>query len=545
MNLLKHATWLLIVALASGCANLSTPESGKDKAYRITIMHTNDHHGRFWKNELGEYGMAARKTIVDRIRKEVAEQGGHTLLLDGGDINTGVPESDMQHAIPDFVGMNLLGYQAMAVGNHEFDKPLSVLKMQQQLIKFPMLSANIYRNGQRMFRPYEIFSLGDVRVGVLGLSTEDTAKLVNPDRIKGIEFRNPQSEAASLLPELRNQADIVIAISHMGHYENGDHGTLAPGDVEMARSVKGIDLIIGGHSQNPACMKAENVRNNDYVPGTACQPDRQNGTWIVQAHEWGKYVGRADFEYRKGTLKLVNYALIPVNLKKPVTAANGKIGYRPYTEEIPEDPDMLALLKPFQAFGQQQLDNTIGSTDAAIAGGRDIVRSRPAAMGKLLGRAMLKKTGADFAMINGGGIRDSLKAGKITRKDVLKVLPFGSTLVTVKLTGREVMDYLDAAAKMTPGSGGFPQFAGIELAIRSGKVESARIKGAPVEPGKTYRLVLNSFQASGADQYPALSGHRHYADTGLVDADVLSEFIAARSPLKASDYAPAGEIIRH
>lgn len=543
MNLFSAVSRLLAIALLTGCANTTFVGPEEGKTYHITVMHTNDHHGRFWKNDLGEYGMAARKTIIDKIRKEVADKGGHTLLLDGGDINTGTPESDMQNAIPDFIGMNLLGYQAMTVGNHEFDKPLPVLKMQRELIKFPMLSANIYEKGLRMFRPYAIFTLGDVRVGVLGLSTEDTSKLLNPDRIKDIEFRNPIAEAARVVPELRSKADVIIAATHMGHYENGAHGTLAPGDVEMARAVNGIDLIIGGHSQNPACMQAENMLDHNYIPGTPCQPDRQNGTWIAQAHEWGKYVGRADFEYRNGKFKLVSYALIPVNLKKQVKTPDGKTTYQPYTEEVAEDADMLALLAPFQAFGQQQLSKAIGQIDAQMEGGRDVVRTQPAAIGALLGRAMIKKTQADFAMLNGGGIRDSLRAGKITRKDVLKVLPFGNTLVTVELTGEEVMDYLNVAAKMTPGSGGFPQFAGIELEIKAGEVKNVYIKGAPISPARTYRLVLNNFQASGADQYPQLTNHPRFADTGLVDADVLSEFIAANSPIKAADYAP-GKVLR-
>ena len=103
----------------------------KDKTYAITILHTNDHHGHFWQNDHGEYGLGAQKTLVDGIRQEVAAQGGSLLLLSGGDINTGVPESDLQDAEPDFRGMNLVGYDAMAIGNHEFDNPLSVLRQQE------------------------------------------------------------------------------------------------------------------------------------------------------------------------------------------------------------------------------------------------------------------------------------------------------------------------------------------------------------------------------------------------------------------------------
>ncbi len=533
----------LIAALA-GCA--LTPQQGaeKDKTYRITIMHTNDHHGHFWQNSDGEYGMAARKTVVDEIRREVAAQGGHSLLLDGGDVNTGVPESDLQDAVPDFKGMNLLGYQAMAVGNHEFDKPLAVLKMQRDLAQFPMLSANIYENGQRMFAPYKVFDLGGLKVGVMGLTTEDTRKLAHPDNVAKLEFRSPITEARQLVPELRRQADVVIAATHMGHYENGQHGSQAAGDVEMARAVSGIDLVVGGHTQNPACMKAENVLDRAYVPGTACQPDRQNGSWIVQAHEWGKYVGRADFEYRNGEFKLVKYALIPVNLKKSVKGADGKTTKVNYAAAITEDKDMLALLTPYQKFGQDKLDVQIGATDAPLNGDRAVVRSKPTNLAVLIGRAMMDKTRADFAMVNSGGVRDSIPAGAISYKHVLKVQPFGGTVCTVDLNGKELQDYLNAAAKMTPGSGAFPQFAGITMEISAGAANQVHINGAPLQASKTYRMAINNFQAAGGDGYPRLASHPGFVDTGFVDADVLRAYIAANNPLKAAEFEPGSAIVR-
>ena len=544
MNFKQTSLYVLIAASLGGCAvgPMSGPQT--DKTYQITVLHTNDHHGRFWKNSDGEYGMAARKTLIDGIRADVAAKGGYSLLLDGGDVNTGVPESDLQDAVPDFKGMNLIGYDAMAVGNHEFDKPLSVLKMQRDLAQFPMLSANIYEGGERKFVPYKIFNLGGVRVGVMGLTTEDTYKMVHPDNVKNIEFRSVIAEAAKVVPELRAKADVVIAATHMGHYEDGKHGTQAPGDVQMARAVKGIDLVVGGHTQNPACMKAENVLDRAYVPGTECKPDRQNGTWIVQAHEWGKYVGRADFEYRNGEFKLVKYALIPVNLKKTVKAADGKSSKQNYAEVIAENKDMLALLSPHQAFGQQKLGVQIGATDGRLEGDRSVVRAKPASMGVIIGMAMMDKTKADFSVVNSGGVRDSIPAGPITYKDVLKVQPFGNIVSTVDLTGKEVMDYLNAAAKMSVGSGAFPQFAGLQLVIAEGKVSSASIKGASIDPNKTYRMAINDFQAAGGDGYPKLTSHPSYVNTGFVDADVLRAYIVAKSPLKAADFEPGGAVVR-
>nr|WP_295774523.1 bifunctional UDP-sugar hydrolase/5'-nucleotidase UshA [Rhodoferax sp.] len=518
-----------VVLTLAACANLQPAGPTKDKTYAITILHTNDHHGRFWQNGSGEHGMAARKTVVDAIRTEVAAAGGYSLLLDGGDVNTGVPESDLQEAVPDFRGMNLLGYDAMAVGNHEFDKSPATLAMQRKLANFPMLSANIYRKGERMFAPYQIFNLGGVRVAVMGLTTDDTQKLGNPAHMQDMEFRSPIQEAAKLVPELRARADLVFATTHMGHYENGRHGIQAPGDVEMARAVNGLDLVVGGHSHDPVCMRAENQVETDHAPGAPCQPDQQNGTWIVQANEWGKYLGRADFQYRNGTFTLVKYALIPINLKN--------------TPPIPENPEMLALLKPYQEFGQRKLSIPVGSSDAKLDGDRSGVRKAATNLGVLIGRAMAEKTHSDFAVVNSGGVRDSLPAGAITYKDILKVQPFGNTLATLKLTGAEVLDYLNIAAAMSQGAGGFPHFYGVDLVITAGKVGQVHIGGMPLELAKTYQMAINNFVAVGGDGYPNVTARAGYVDTGYVDAEVLRDFIAANSPVQTARFAPGNHVI--
>ncbi|MCD4505729.1 bifunctional UDP-sugar hydrolase/5'-nucleotidase UshA [Chromobacterium piscinae] len=536
---------LLAAGLLSACA--TPPGKGNydsGKVYKITILHTNDHHGRFWPNSDGEYGLAAQKTVVDKVRAEVKAEGGYMLLLSGGDINTGVPESDLQNAEPDFRGMDRIGYDAMAVGNHEFDKPVPVLMQQRKWINFPMLSANIYQDGKRMFDPYAMFNLGGVKVAVMGLTTDDTAKMVNPAQIKGIEFKSPIAEAAKLVPELRQQADIVIAATHMGHYADGNHGVNAPGDVEMARAVKGLDLIVGGHSQNPVCMKAENVRDDAYVPGAPCAPDRQNGAWIVQAHEWGKYVGRADFEFRNGKLKLAKYQLIPVNLKKTVKTADGKTEKVPYTELIPEDNKLRSFLKAYQDKGQAELGVKVGELSARLEGDRSVVRGQPTNLGVFVGEAMMARTQADFAVINSGGIRDSLPAGVVSYKDVLKVFPFGSTLAYVDMSGAEALDYLKAAARMTPGAGAFAQFAGVKLRIVGGELQQAEVGGKAIAPAKRYRVAINSFMASGGDGYPKMMEHPGYVNTGFVDAEVLKDYVAKHSPIRAERYAPAGAVAR-
>lgn len=540
----------LVMALlvAAGIASMPAQAYEQDKTYKITILHTNDHHGHFWRNEYGEYGLAAQKTLVDSIRQQVAEQGGTVLVLSGGDINTGVPESDLQDAEPDFRGMNLIGYDAMAVGNHEFDNPLTVLRQQEQWAKFPFLSANIYQKstGERLFKPWALFKRQDLKIAVIGLTTDDTAKIGNPEFFTDIEFRKPAEEAKLVIQELQQteKPDVIIAATHMGHYDNGAHGSNAPGDVEMARSLPegSLAMIVGGHSQNPVCMASDNKKQVEYVPGTPCAPDRQNGIWIVQAHEWGKYVGRADFEFRNGEMKLVNYQLIPVNLKKKVTWDNGKSERILYTPEIAENPKMLSLLSPFQSKGKAQLEVKIGNVNGHLEGDRSKVRFVQTNLGHLILAAQMARTGADFAVMSGGGIRDSIEAGDITYKDVLKVQPFGNTLVYIDMPGKAVVEYLTAVAQKTPDSGAYPQFANVSFIASGGTLRDLKIKGEPVDPNKTYRMATLSFNATGGDGYPSIADQPGYVNTGFIDAEVLKQYIQQNSPLDVNAFEPKGEV---
>ncbi|HCC6340402.1 bifunctional UDP-sugar hydrolase/5'-nucleotidase UshA [Citrobacter amalonaticus] len=547
MKFLKRGVALALFA-AFTLASQPAQAYEKDKTYKITILHTNDHHGHFWRSEYGEYGLSAQKTLVDGIRREVAAEGGSVLLLSGGDINTGVPESDLQDAEPDFRGMNLIGYDAMAVGNHEFDNPLTVLRQQEKWAKFPFLSANIYQKstGERLFKPWAIFKRQDLKIAVIGLTTDDTAKIGNPEFFTDIEFRKPAEEAKVVIQELQmnEKPDVMIATTHMGHYDNGNHGTNAPGDVEMARSLPegALAMIVGGHSQDPVCMAAENKKQVDYVPGTPCAPDKQNGIWIVQAHEWGKYVGRADFEFRNGEMKMVNYQLIPVNLKKKVTWEDGKSEHVLYTPEIAENAQMLSLLSPFQNKGKAQLDVKIGAVNDRLEGDRSKVRFVQTNMGHLILAAQMARTGADFGVMSGGGIRDSIDGGDITYKSVLKVQPFGNVVVYADMNGKDVTDYLTAVAQMKPDSGAYPQFARVSFVAKEGKLNDLKINGEPVDPAKTYRMATLSFNATGGDGYPRIDNKPGYVNTGFIDAEVLKEYMQKNSPLDASAYEPKGEV---
>ena len=535
MRLLMAFSAALVLA---GCTQLPVWQAGT--TYKLTLLHTNDHHGRFWENKYGEYGLSARKTLIDSIRAEVAADGGSVLLLSGGDINTGIPESDLQDAEPDFKGMSAVGYDAMALGNHEFDNPLEVLKQQQKWANFPFLAANVYdANDKRLVDPYKVFNLNGVKVAVVGLTTDDTARLGNPEYIDQLQFKSPVDEARALLPELRSKADIVIAATHMGHYDNAKHGLNAPGDVTLARSVDGLDVIVGGHSQDPVCMASANIRRSDYQAGDDCVPDSQNGTLILQAHEWGKYVGRADFEFLDGQLTMVNYKLIPVNLKKKVKNADGESVRVLIQDEIPADAELLAMLQPYQDKGQEQLQVVLGSVDEDLIGERAMVRFHPTNMGFLIAEAQRVKAAADVAVMNSGGIRAGIEAGDISYKDVLTTQPFGNAVSFIDLKGEELLEYLAVAASKPVDTGAYAQFAGVDIEIVDGVMASAQIGGKDIDPAGDYRLALNSYLASGGDGYPVMDTHLGYVNTGFMDADVLREFIEKNSPLSAVTLAPS------
>ncbi|HCM1327317.1 bifunctional UDP-sugar hydrolase/5'-nucleotidase [Vibrio parahaemolyticus] len=546
--IIKTALSAAILASLAGCASQPAHEWNADTTYKLTVLHTNDHHGRFWQNKHGEYGMAARKTLIDDLRDEIQAEGGSVLLLSGGDINTGVPESDLQDAEPDFKGMSKIGYDAMALGNHEFDNPLDVLFKQQDWANFPMLSANIYdkKTGKRLFQPYAMFNKQGIKIAVIGLTTEDTAKLGNPEFIGQVDFRDPKAEAKELIAELKKteNPDLIFAVTHMGHYENGNRGINAPGDVALARYLNegDLDMIVGGHSQEPVCMEGPNVIKKNFKPGDECQPDQQNGTYIVQAHEWGKYVGRADYEFRNGELSMVSYDLIPVNLKKKINV-DGQSQRVFVQDEITQDKAMLDFLRPFQEKGQSQLNVKIAESNGKLEGDRDVVRFQQTNLGRLIATAHMERAKADFAVMNSGGVRDSIEAGDITYKDVLTVQPFGNMVSYVDMSGQEVLDYLNIIATKPVDSGAYAQFAGISMRIENDKVTNVFIGNKQLRLDGRYRFTVPSYNASGGDGYPKIDTHPGYVNTGFTDAEVLKDYLESHSPIDVNEYAPSGEVM--
>lgn len=512
----------ILPATLIACLSTSALAYTKGKTYKLTILHTNDHHGHFFPNKDGEYGLAARATLIKELRDEIKKDGGHVLLVDAGDVNTGTPQSDMLDAEPDFKGMAEIGYDMMAVGNHEFDNDLKTIFKQRKWAGFPFISANIYykNSSRRVFPSHMTKELDDLKVTIMGLTTEDTPIKSNPEFSKHLRFTPVVEEAKKVVPWLKKNSDVLIAVTHAGHYKDENRGSNAPGDVAIARAVPGIDLIVGGHTQIPLF-----------------EADIQNGTIIVQAQDWGRYVGRVDLEILDGKVNLKSYKLIPVNLKNsPV--------------RIAADTNLEQLLKPFKERGDALLSLELGSTEADLVGERNVVRMRETNLGNLIAEAFRQKFDADFGITNSGGVRASIPAGKITLESVMNVLPFGNEVGTAEMTGAEIIQYFTTVihtlapkpGETSPG-GAFPQLSGIEMvANRELKtISDVKIGGKPLEASRVYKVAIPKFMgADGGDGFPKLSTFKAF---GFIDANILSDFIKTKVNIKATDFAVTNKIV--
>jgi len=477
---------------------------------RVTILHINDTHGHAWvfsewrNPNIGGFSVIA--TIVEEVRKEVESQGGHVIFLHAGDLNTGVPESDLQDAIPDIVALNMIGLDAMAVGNHEFDNPREVLLKQMKYADFPFLSANIVDSeGKPFFTPYIIKDFGDVKVAIYGLTTEET-EILEPLYLGDLKFLNAIEVSKKLVPAFRKKADVVIALVHLGW------GMKHPGNYttsgQLAMNVEGIDVIIDGHSHTKM-EKAEIV----------------NGTIVVQAWEFGKYVGRLDLDIEDG--KIVNWSWkpIPVNLK--VYKGKDKEGKKIYEyvgKPYKENKYVKAVLDYFKKVGSEKLDVVIGETKILLT--YKGVREKDTNLSNLVTDAMRWKAKADIAFTNGGGIRADILPGKITIRDILTVLPFGNTLFVMKLSGEQVLKVLEYAATIPKGKGAYLHTSGLTWKSKDGKVVEVYVNDEPLDLTKTYIVVTNNYMAGGGDGYKMLKEWSTQGyDTGFLMSDAVIEYI--------------------
>lgn len=538
--MLKRNTILTILILLSflfcvfGCTG---EEAVTPASFSLTVLHTNDTHGHpiaFFDYPAPDVGgQAARATLVNKIRSEVE----NVLLLDAGDVLTGRPESNFFDAEPDFVGMNYMKYDAMAVGNHEFDKGIDNLMKLKELAKFPFLCANIYKDGEPLFFAGKTFEMNGFKVAVFGLITAETPYVTMPEYVKDLEFKDPIEVAKDLVPKLRKEVDYVIALTHIGYYEGRTEGRTYLGDETLAREVDGIDLIVGGHS---------------HVYFEA--PVKINNTYVTSARHWGLYLGRVDIVVEEGEVKSVTGSNMPVNLKKRFKPAEGmpdpehpdwvignpddKYNYQYISEPLEEDPDLLALLTPYVDKVDAELSIVIAKAIGTFSD--ELNRKDDNPLCNFVADAMKAESGADIVLQNGGGVRVGISEGDIKKADIYQTLPFDNSVQMFDMTGAELMEVLNYAVTIPNGKGAFLQVSGIRFTLnyKTQTVEDITLTdGQALKEDSIYRIATNSFMKQGGDGYTMLiEKEANFYETSLFQRDMVISYLEKVGEIKVEDF---------
>jgi len=455
----------------------------------LTILHFNDLHGQLLPFEVKDHGerggIGRLATLVEQTRAWNEPHRVTTLLLEAGDILQGTPLSTVFHGEPDFTCLNLMGVDAMTIGNHEFDFGQDNLQARVGQARFPVISANIRRasTGQPLAPPTVSFDVGGTPALVFGLTSEDTPIESAAKNVVGLEFLDPVETARRIVAENRDRYPILIALTHIGLQE----------DIALAKAVPGLDVIIGAHSHD-----------------AVAQPLVVNDTLICQAGSRGAYLGQLDAFFAEGVV---------VKHRGFLRTVDASVRPAPAVEEVAQK--YAALLGP-------KLKRVIATSTVPLNGDGDTVRSRETNLGNLLADLCRDFAQADVALLNGGGIRASIDVGPITVEEVMTVLPFGNQLATVELTGEALLEVLQHNARLPRPDGGFLQVSGLTLAIRGDEVADVEIGSKPLDPAQTYKVVTYDFLLTGGNGYTMFAKGRDLRFLGTTVDAVIIEGLEAR-----------------
>ena len=490
-----------IALFFASCAS-SPKESAKaprdpNAEYKLVVLHTNDHHGAVLAKD-GKNGLAERATYIKQQREEAKNAGKDFLLLDAGDVNTGSAISNMSAAEADIMAYNVIGYDAVTFGNHEFDGTQEKILKQIEISKFPWLSANIKTAKGYLGKPYITKEFTGYKVGIFGLTTLRTLVIASPD--KSLTFTDEIETAKEMVATLRNKekCDIVILVGHLGDVEEvPTHET----SLKIAEAVDGIDLIIDGHSHS-------------YF----AEPKVVNNTQIVSSEQWGHYVGTAELTIKNG--KLENFAWHPEEIT---------------TEKFAPDAEIASILQPYVDKANASLKDIVLKTTAPFEFGARLTRFQEMPSGDFLTDAMvwyLAKTGieVDGAITNGGGIRAALPEGDVSKEAIVTMLPFENYVYVVTLKGSDVKDLFNFIGSIKQGAGAFAQVSkSIKYTLTydadgNGTISDVTINGEPIDENKTYRFACNDYNAKGGDGYEPFTRSIDTYNSSMLLSDVFIEY---------------------
>jgi len=483
---------------------------------QITILGTTDLHGNldpidYYTNKPDNRGLAKIATLVKAVRREQP----NVVLIDSGDTIQGSPLESLharknnQPPDPMMLAMNALKYDAMTVGNHEYNFGLKVLEKARSEAQFPWLSANTYDSatGQTHYKPYLIKDVGGVKLGILGLTTPGIPNWDNAQNFAGLEFHEPLIEAQKWVPILRQQekVDLVVIAMHMGLEQDLRTGESNPSQVlheneaiAIAKQVPGVDVIFMGHTHRE-------------VPSLFI-----NGVLLTQANYWGRHLARADLYLEKTANNAWN-----VYAKAARTI--------PTDDKVQPDPEIVKLVEPYDKETQSWLGRVIGESSAELTA-RD-ARFRDTAILDVIQKVQLDAGNADVSMVASFNADARIAKGPVTVRDIAGLYVYENTLVVIEVTGQQLKDALEHSAKYFQ-----PYVAGKSLSelvndkipaynfdIAEGvtydldlrkpigdRIQNLKFRGEPVRPDQKLRLATNNYRVNGG------GGFTMYKDAPVV-----------------------------
>lgn len=482
--------------------------------YTLTILHTNDFHARFEPISKYDSGCSAEDDAAGecfggsaRLVTAVSEaraRSNNSILVDGGDQFQGTLFYTYYKGALAAEMMNKMGYDAMTVGNHEFDDGPEVLRGFMDAVDFPVLMSNADVTREPLLADSlpksVVIERGGEKLGLIGLTPQDTDELASPG--DNITFSDPVAAVQGEVDKLTEQGvNKIIVLSHSGY------GV----DQRVAAETTGVDIIVGGHSNT--------LLSNTSDRASGPYPTMVGDTAIVQAYAYGKFLGELNvtFDDAGNITQAMGEPLI-------IDAA------------VAADEATAARIAEAAAPLDEIRNRVVAETSTEIVGAREQCRATECAMGNLIADAMLarvKDQGIDIAIQNGGGIRASIDAGEVTMGEVLTVLPFQNTLSTFQVTGATIVAALEnGVSQHEEGAGRFPQVAGMsyvfDLAQEPGsRISDVMVGGAPIDPEKVYGVVSNNYVRNGGDGYDMFKTAMNAYDFGPDLADVTAEFMAA------------------
>ena len=540
LSLLMAVVMTFSLAVTANAAE----ETAQDLNGDIVILHTNDVHGAI----AGYAKVAALKDAYEA-------RGAYVLLMDAGDFIQGDPTVSTSEGATAVELMNLAGYDVVSLGNHEFDYGYQNLKDLEADADFAIVDANVLYNGSVAFEDNLVFTTPDgTKIGVFGLDTPETATKAHPAKIQGVTFLAgedlydcAQEQVDALTAEGCNY---IVCLGHLGI----DDESAGNRSIDLLEKVEGIDVFIDGHSHSTQDDITAALTAASQAGGNEISVDSSmvNGTVLTSTGTKLESVGVVTIDGETGRIDA-----------STVSAAS-------LTDE---DADVAARAAAIQKEIDDEYGTVFAKTEVALNGEREPGnRTEETNLGDLITDALVwgaerEGTEVDAAVTNGGGIRASIAAGDITKKDINTVLPFGNTLSIVQVTGAELLEALEASTYCTPTSiGGFPQVSGIEFTVDTTKaydqgelypgstyygpksiqrVTIETVGGEPFDANATYTIATNDFMAAGGDTYYAFAAASVNYDLGIAMDEVVMDYITEelKGTVTAGAYGePAGRI---